>query len=152
MKSPVQRKKININPHEKPGLNSWVFLCLLITGIMSAQAVGIIYAQPIRLQASWYSRTSLIKEGTWKDGKERKMANGERFDETKATCATNLYPLGTYLKITRSDDSRTSVTVRVTDRIGKRFSQTRVDLSKMAFSRISKLEAGIVAVQVERIK
>jgi rare lipoprotein A (peptidoglycan hydrolase) len=98
------------------------------------------------LQASYYSKASLIAEGTWKNG-ERRMANGERFTNG-LTCATRLYSLGTVLRITNLKEQR-SVVVKVTDRIGKRFAKTRIDLSELAFSRISKLEAGVIPISVE---
>lgn len=40
MRSPLQAMtKNNLTP-ERPALNKWVFLCLLITGIMLAEAGG----------------------------------------------------------------------------------------------------------------
>lgn len=105
--------------------------------------------QPIK--ASWHSKASLIKEGTWKNGKERRMANGERFDDNKFTCASRLHNLGAYLQITNLRNQK-SIIVRVTDRIGKRFAKTRVDLSKRAFSQIADLSQGLVPVQIKEIK
>jgi rare lipoprotein A (peptidoglycan hydrolase) len=100
------------------------------------------------LKASFYSRASLIREGTWKNG-ETRMANGERFDENKLTCATRLYKLGTFLTITNSNNGKT-VVVKVTDRIGKRFAQTRIDLSQGAFVKIADLKSGIVPITVSQ--
>ncbi len=117
------------------------------------------YAQT--LIASWYSRASLIKEGTRKAGEEMRMANGKIFTDSGLTCATRLYPLGTLLRISTKkvckrngrvfNDSK-SVVVQVTDRISRRFARTRIDLSRNAFTRIADLEQGIVQVRVERIK
>lgn len=101
-----------------------------------------------QLKASWYSEASLIKEGTRKIGERMVMANGEQFDETKLTCATRLYPFGTLLQITNQENGK-SIIVKVTDRIGKRFATTRIDLSKMAFSKLDKLEKGIIPITVE---
>lgn len=103
------------------------------------------------LKASWYSIESLKEEGTWKNGIERRMANGERFVDTNDTCANNLFPLGTVLRITNLENGK-SVVVKTTDRIGKRFSKTRVDLSKGAFNKIANLESGLIKIRVERIK
>lgn len=102
------------------------------------------------LKASWYSVESLKKEGTWKHG-EQKMANGERFNENNLTCACRLFPLGSVIKVTNAKNGK-SVTVKVTDRIGKRFAKTRVDLSKSAFSKIASLKEGIVSITVEVVK
>jgi hypothetical protein len=105
------------------------------------------HAETIPLKASWYSVESLKKEGTWKYSKGV-MANGKQFNENDLTCACRISPLGSYLRITNTKNGR-MVIVKVTDRIGKRFATTRVDLSKLAFSRIAKLEDGVVAVKVE---
>jgi len=113
-----------------------------------------------QLIASWYSIESLKKEGTWKTSKGV-MANGNKFSDESFTCATRIYPLGSILRISRNIDmggykhdknNARNVIVVVTDRIGKRFAETRIDLSQRAFSQIASLEQGIVPVFVERIK
>jgi rare lipoprotein A (peptidoglycan hydrolase) len=48
--------------------------------------------------------------------------------------------------------SKTYVDVKVTDRIGKRFGKTRIDLSISAFRAIANLNIGLINVEVERIK
>jgi len=100
------------------------------------------------LKASWYSVESLKKEGTWKNGKEQRMANGCLFSDSGLTCANRLYPLGTYLKITNTRNGK-SVICKTTDRIGKRFAKTRIDLSKRAFSEIADLKCGVIPITVE---
>jgi len=100
--------------------------------------------------ASWYSIESLKEEGTWELTKGV-MANGEKFNENNFTCGTRLFPLGTVLLVTNNQTLK-QVQVIVTDRIGKRFATTRIDLSKRAFSEIADLEQGIVPVTVERIR
>ncbi len=102
------------------------------------------------LQASYYTYASLKAEGTWKHG-ERRMANGQRYDETKLTCATRLYPLGTYLKITNNANGK-SIVVKVTDRIGKRFATKRIDLSYEAMRRLDGCKSGLVPITVEVVK
>ena len=79
------------------------------------------------------------------------MANGTLFVDDNLTCATRLYPLGTILRITNLDTKR-SVEVKVTDRIGKRFTYKRIDLSKGAFSKIADCKQGLVQVRVERLE
>lgn len=79
------------------------------------------------------------------------MANGETFNDNAWTCATRLYPIGTWLCV-RTLDGRKSVIVLVTDRIGKRFAKTRIDLSKRAFSIIAPLKQGLAKVSIEVIK
>lgn len=101
-----------------------------------------------RLQASWYSESSLLKEGTWTKNKHSLMANGQKFDENALTCATRLYPLGSQLLITNLNNNKT-VLVTVTDRIGKRFAKTRIDLSRGSFERIANLEDGLIPIKAQ---
>jgi len=103
------------------------------------------------LKASWYSEKSLISEGTRKAGEPQIMANGKEFNENAFTCSTRLYPLGTMLKITNLYKGK-SVIVKVTDRIGKRFAETRIDLSKKAFESIAKLSQGLVPIKAEVVR
>jgi rare lipoprotein A len=118
-----------------------LFLALSFTSIT-------VYAE--NLTASWYSVESLKKEGTWKHG-EQKMANGKRFDENALTCASRIHRLGAVVEVINKENGK-SVTVVCTDRIGKRFAKTRIDLSKAAFYRICDLRKGIVKVEVKEIK
>jgi rare lipoprotein A len=101
------------------------------------------------LKASWYSEESLKREGTWKTS-QGVMANGKKFNEKAFTCACRLYPLGTKLCITNIDTGN-KVVVEVTDRIGKRFANSRIDLSKHAFEAIGELKQGLINIKVEVI-
>lgn len=121
--------------------------CVLLLGFVSAFFFAFLpkaHAAEF-LQASWYSRASLIKEGTWKHSKGV-MANGRVFDENLFTCATRLYPLGSRLRITNLQNHK-SVIVETTDRIGRRFAYTRIDLSKAAFAAIADCKQGLVPVR-----
>ncbi len=112
---------------------------------------GFAYSESMfrELTASWYSEQSLKSEGTWTKSKGI-MANGQKFNEDKLTCATRLFPLGTTLKITNKNNGK-SVCAVVTDRIGKRFANSRIDLSKGAFKRIANLDDGLCPVVVDVI-
>lgn len=104
------------------------------------------------LDASWYSIESLKREGTYKYSKGV-MANGKEFKDEAFTCATRLYPLGTYLKITNQRNGK-SVIVKVTDRVGKRFAEKRIDLTPTAFKVLAGsqgLEVGLLPVKVEKL-
>lgn len=101
------------------------------------------------LQASYYSETSLKHDGQW-DKSHGIMANGKLFDENALTCATRLYPLGSHLLITNIANNK-SVLVVVTDRIGKRFAKSRIDLSKGAFLRLGRLSAGLIPIKVQLV-
>lgn len=105
---------------------------------------------PLRLTASYYTIESLKKEGTWKTSKGV-MANGRLYNENAFTCAVRLVPLGTRLMVRNIANGRT-VFVTATDKIGKRFAETRIDLSKAAFSQIADLKRGLIPVEVEIVK
>ena len=121
-----------------------IFLCGLIIFTWQSKAL----ARPII--ASWYSIQSLKSEGTWFRTHGR-MANGKLFQDSGLTAATRLFPLGSVLLVRNIANGKT-VKVEVTDRIGKRFAETRIDLSQYAFSRISDCEQGIVQVEVIELK
>lgn len=128
----------------------WIIPCVLIYLFIIMAICCNVRAETITLTASWYSLESLKKEGTYAYSHGR-MANGETFLEDELTCACRLYPLGTRLKITSIKTGK-SVYVWVTDRIGKRFATSRIDLSKYAFSRIADLKQGIIKIKVEEVK
>lgn len=108
---------------------------------------------PQTMIASYYDLASLKKEGTYKTSKGV-MANGKVFDENAYTCACRMYPLGAVLRITNTHSGKW-VVVTVTDRIGKRFAETRIDLSRAAMEALGgqwALDQGLVKVIMERIK
>jgi rare lipoprotein A len=121
-------------------------LIILFTSLMAQPAL----ANPVHIKCSWYSIASLQEEGTWKTSKGV-MANGKLFQDSSLTCATRLYPLGTVLHIKNKSNGK-AVTVKVTDRIGKRFANKRIDLSKRAFSQIAALEQGLVSCVVKKVR
>lgn len=121
------------------------FIILLISVFLfTSSATG------MELTASWYSVDSLKREGTWAYSKGI-MANGKKFDDNALTCATRLYPLGTALKITNIENNK-FVYVIVTDRISKRYGDTRIDLTSTAFRLLASLDSGLIKVNVEEIK
>jgi len=123
----------------------------IFTLILTSCLTGDLNASNFRiLTASWYDQASLIREGTWKNGKERKMANGEHYNPNRYSCATNLYNFGDRLRI-RNMVNRKSVVCVVADRISKKYGKTRIDLTPKAFRELETLEKGIVKVEVERI-
>ena len=125
-----------------------IIIFLLIEGC--AYSANVSYKGNIaHLKASWYSVDSLKREGTYKHSKGV-MANGHIFSDSGYTCATRLFPLGVVLRVTNSI-SKSFVYVKVTDRIGKRFGKTRIDLSKSAFERLANLNEGLINVEVTRI-
>lgn len=79
----------------------------------------------------------------------RRTASGELYDKTKLTAAHRTLPLGTKIKITRTDNQK-SVIVRINDR--GPYSQSRVlDISKAAAEKIGLLRVGKATVKIEVI-
>jgi len=72
-------------------------------------------------------------------------ANGEVYDDSQLTAACNLVPLGTILNVQHKEKE---ITVRVNDRISKKYGNSRIDLSKGAFAKLGNLEAGLLNVKV----
>ena len=111
----------------------------------------LIYSSCFAMDASWYSRAALTRDGQDKIT-HFIMANGKEFFDEGLTCAAGKqYKLNTYLRI-RNNDNGKEVVVKVTDRLNRRFYQTRIDLSKYAFSQIASLKQGIVPITVEVIE
>jgi rare lipoprotein A len=79
----------------------------------------------------------------------RQTASGELFSQEKFTCACNMVPLGTWVKVTNVRNGK-SVIVKVNDRIHPRMRRV-VDLSKIAARRLGYTAKGLVRVKVEVI-
>lgn len=92
----------------------------------------------LSLKASWYQNNCCGRSVCV-------TANGEIYDDTKLTAACNLVPLGTILKVKHN---KKEITVRINDRISKKYGNSRIDLSKGAFARLGNLEAGLLNVKV----
>ena len=92
-------------------------------------------------KASWYGES-------W-DG--RKTANGEIFDSSKHTCASNSIKLGTKIQVTNLDNNK-SVICRVNDTGGFGKYGRILDMSKGAFKTIGDLKKGVINVKITIIK
>ena len=77
----------------------------------------------------------------------RRTANGEKFDQKKFTCACNVLPLGTWVKITNLRNKRT-VIVKVNDRIHPKMRRV-ADLSRAAAQKLGYISSGLTRVKVE---
>ncbi len=76
-------------------------------------------------------------------------SNGEIFTNSKLTCASNFYKIGTRLKVTNLRTNK-FVYVRVND-TGMLYG-IQLDLSQKAFNTIGKLSRGIIKVSIEKIE
>ncbi len=79
----------------------------------------------------------------------RKTANGEIFDQKKLTCACNVLPLGTWVKVTNLRNGKT-VIVKINDRIHPKMRRV-VDLSRAAATKLGYISRGLTRVKVEVI-
>ncbi len=79
----------------------------------------------------------------------RQTANGEIFSQHKFTCACNMLPFGTWIKVTNVRNDK-SVVVKVNDRLHPDMRRI-VDLSKAAAKKLGFAAGGLVRVKVEVI-
>ncbi len=78
----------------------------------------------------------------------RRTASGERYDPGAMTAAHRKLPFGTRVRVTRLDEPRTSVVVRINDR-GPFGGGRVVDVSMAAAKRLGMVRAGVVKVRLE---
>ncbi len=79
----------------------------------------------------------------------RRTANGEIFDQKKFTCACNVLPLGTWIKVTNLRNGK-SVVVKTNDRLHPKMKRI-VDLSKAAAKKLGFVSRGLTRVKVEMV-
>lgn len=79
----------------------------------------------------------------------RRTANGEIFDQKKMTCACNVLPLGTWIKVTNLRNDKW-VIVKINDRIHPRMKRI-VDLSKTAAHKLGYVSRGVARVKIELV-
>lgn len=77
----------------------------------------------------------------------RQTASGDIFSQRKLTCACNMLPFGTWIKITNVRNGK-SVEVKVTDRLHTKMRRI-ADLSKAAAKKLGYTDSGLVRVKVE---
>jgi len=77
----------------------------------------------------------------------RKTASGQIFSQNKLTCACNVLPLGTWVKVTNMSNGK-SVKLLVNDRLHPRMRRL-VDLSKSAAKKLGFISSGLVKVKLE---
>ena len=102
--------------------------------VKSKKATRVFYGQ-----ASFYSNKFI----------GRRTASGEIFDQKKLTCACNVLPLGTWIKVTNLRNRR-SIIVKVNDRIHPKMKRI-VDLSRTAAQKLGYVSNGLTRVKVELV-
>ncbi|MGC4104570.1 septal ring lytic transglycosylase RlpA family protein [Ferruginibacter sp.] len=77
----------------------------------------------------------------------KKTASGEIFSQNKLTCACNILPLGTWIRVTNQRNGRT-VIVKTNDRLHPRMKRI-IDLTKAAAVKLGYVSSGLTRVKVE---
>jgi len=78
-----------------------------------------------------------------------RTASGERYDPAQFTAAHPVVPIGTYIRVVRTDGAHRSVTVRINDRCAGR--RKIIEVSEAAARQLEMMRAGLVPVQLEII-
>ena len=113
-----------------------LILCLFLFVTATARAVTRTVKTVVGI-ASYYGH---VHQG-------RRMANGQRFDESKLTAASRMLPLGTRVKVTSLRNQK-SVIVTITDR-GPAVKTRVIDLSTAAARALGMISRGVDKVRVE---
>ena len=113
-----------------------LILCLFLFVTATARAVTRTVKTVVGI-ASYYGH---VHQG-------RRMANGQRFDESKLTAASRTLPLGTRVKVTSLRNQK-SVIVTITDR-GPAVKTRVIDLSTAAARALGMISSGVDKVRVE---
>jgi len=79
----------------------------------------------------------------------RKTASGEIFNQKKMTCACNVLPLGTWIRVTNLRNGK-SVIVKINDRIHPKMKRI-TDLSRSAAEKLGYVSKGLTRVKVELV-
>lgn len=77
----------------------------------------------------------------------RKTANGEIFSQKKFTCACNVLPMGTWIKVTNLRNGKSAI-VKINDRLHPKMKRI-VDLTSAAAKKMGFTAAGLTRVKVE---
>jgi rare lipoprotein A len=77
----------------------------------------------------------------------KRTASGEIFSQTKLTCACNVLPLGTWIKVTNLRNGR-SVVVKTNDRLHPRMKRI-IDLTRAGATKLGYISRGLTRVKVE---
>ncbi len=77
----------------------------------------------------------------------RKTASGQIFKQDKLTCACNVLPIGTLIKVTNVRNGKT-VLVKVNDRLHPKMKRL-VDLTRAAAQKLGFIAKGVARVKVE---
>ncbi len=77
----------------------------------------------------------------------RRTASGEIFSQAKLTCACNVVPLGTWLKVTNMHNGK-SIVVKVNDRLHPKMKRL-VDLTRSGAQKLGFVARGLARVKAD---
>jgi rare lipoprotein A len=118
-------------------------LFFLLPQGLAAQVDSTVKSMPAKSKKIFYGYASFYSNKF--NGK--KTASGEIFSQAKLTCACNVLPLNTWVKITNLRNGR-SVIVKTNDRLHPKMKRI-VDLTKAAAVQLAYVAAGLTRVKVE---
>jgi rare lipoprotein A len=122
-----------------------IVFTLAITGVLHTSAQTTTPAKPKTVRKILYGTASFYANSF----NGRKTANGEIFNQAKLTCACNVVPIGTMLKVTNLRNGK-SVIVKVNDRLHPRMKRL-VDLTRSAAKQLGFIASGLTRVKAEVI-
>jgi rare lipoprotein A len=128
-----------------PAFFKYVLLLAIIgsSQLAQAQVDSTVAAKPAKVKKVLYGQASFYANKF----QGRKTANGEIFDQKKLTCACNVLPLGTWIRVTNLRNNK-SVIVKTNDRLHPRMKRI-VDLSRAAAAKLSFISSGLTRVKIE---
>lgn len=122
-----------------------LFLLLPVAALAQETAEKGGTAKTARVARTFYGQASFYSNKF----NGRRTASGEIFNQSKLTCACNVLPLGTWVKVTNLRNGR-EVVVKVNDRIHPKMRRV-VDLSSAAAHKLGFVSRGLTRVKVEVI-
>jgi rare lipoprotein A len=134
-----------------PAAKNWlrrsvlVLLCMMPVMLFAQEAQQIGNIAPKKVKRTLYGMASFYANKF----NGRKTASGEFFNQKKMTCACNVLPLGTWVKVTNVRNGR-SVIVKTNDRIHPKVRRV-VDLTRAAAEKLGFVSRGLTRVKVEVI-
>jgi rare lipoprotein A len=117
--------------------------CFFMPAAVVAQQKDAAKAKPVKSKKVLYGLASFYSNKF--NGK--KTASGEIFSQNKFTCACNVLPLGTWVRVTNIKNGR-SVILKTNDRLHPRMKRI-VDLTRAAAVKLGYVATGLTRVKVE---
>lgn len=118
-------------------------ICFFTPAAAVAQQKATVKAKPVKSKKVLYGLASFYSNKF--NGK--KTASGEIFSQNKFTCACNVLPLGTWVRVTNIKNGR-SVILKTNDRLHPRMKRI-VDLTRAAAVKLGYVATGLARVKVE---